>query len=97
MIALGRIASLFLYQPFPNLQFSPICLVLKHEPKSVRLNHHPKGGSVNNFTDRAWCQIHDASLDKALSMTVSVGRGAWLARLISSLSFGFSQFLQMNF
>ena len=55
----------------------------KHEPNSFWLIHHlsfPEGGSINDFIDRAQCQVHYASFDKAVSMTVNVGRGAWLAK-----------------
>ena len=71
-IALGRIASPFPHWPLPNLQCSQIGLVPKHEPNSFWLIHHlsfPEGGSINDFIDRAQCQVHYASFDKAVSMS----------------------------
>ena len=33
------------------------------------------------------CQVHYASFDKAVSMTVNVGRGAWLAKSVIRSAF----------
>ena len=82
-LSLGRVAGPFVDRPLPNLQCSPIGLVPKHEPNSFRLIHHlsfPHGGSINDFIDREQCQVHYASFDKAVSIAVSAGHGAWLAK-----------------
>lgn len=69
-IILGRVAGPFDGPPFPNLGLSPLGLVPKKEPGSVRLIHNlslPKGCSVNAGIDPELCSVSYTSFDKAIA------------------------------
>lgn len=79
---LGRVAGPFSSRPFPTLTVSPLDLVPKKDG-DLRVIHHlsyPENDSVNYFIDHAWCAVQYASVDDAMYMIHSLGKGALLAK-----------------
>ncbi len=82
-VKLGRIAGPFKTKPLPNLRISPIGLVPKAEPGKVRMIHHlsyPRGDSLNDGIDRAYCSVQYTQFDEAVHTVVGVGQGALMAK-----------------
>ncbi len=82
-VKLGRIAGPFKEKPLPNLRVSPIGLVPKAEPGKFRMIHHlsyPRGDSINDGIDRAYCAVQYTQFDEAIHTVVRVGQGALMAK-----------------
>ncbi len=82
-IKLGRIQGPFKEKPFDNLIISPIGLVPKAQEGKYRMIHHlsyPDGNSVNDGIDRDYCTVQYASFDTAVSIVVTAGIGAAMAK-----------------
>jgi hypothetical protein len=79
----GRIEGPFVSPPFQNFQISPIGIVPKKEQGQFRLIHHlsfPENSSINDFIPDQFSRVHYASLDDAIDIIVSLGRGCLLAK-----------------
>ena len=81
-IAKGRIAGPFTKNPFPNIHFSPLGLVPKKDG-NFRLIHHlsyPEGGSVNDGIPVEYTKVHYQTLDDAIRIIQTLGRGCLMAK-----------------
>lgn len=79
----GRVVGPFASLPLPNLQVSPLGLVPKKVPGEFRLIHHlsfPEGSSVNDRIPAELCSVRYTSVDQAVSMVRSCGKGALMAK-----------------
>lgn len=73
-----RIAGPFVSHPFDNLQISPIGIVPKKNP----VNHlsFPEKKSINDHIPDTFCTVQYATLDDAVKIIVSLGKGCLLAK-----------------
>lgn len=78
-----RIVGPFVTLPFDNLQISPIGIVPKKEKGQFRLIHHlsfPENSSINDFIPEVFTKVHYATLDDAMNIIVSLGKGCLIAK-----------------
>jgi len=76
----GRIAGPFVSRPLPTLRISPLGLVPKKDG-DFRVIHHlsyPALSSVNDFIDESSTSVKYSSIDDAVEMIQSLGKGAKL-------------------
>ena len=89
-VSKGRIAGPYMQAPLPLLHISPLGVVPKKDPGSYRLIHHlshPKGESVNDHIPDEVAKVTYQTIDTAIMLIKSVGRGAFLAKTDVSEAF----------
>ena len=84
-VALGRVADPFSTPPFPNLQVSPIGLVLKKHSTKFRTIFHlslPKSGvtSINYSISKEDHSLQYITTDNAIERILRHGRGCFLPK-----------------
>lgn len=73
----------FVTLPFDYLQISPFGIVPKKEEGQFRLIHHlsfPANSSINHFIPEVFTKVHYATLDDAMNIIVSLGKGCLIAK-----------------
>ncbi|XP_077977132.1 uncharacterized protein LOC144432735 [Glandiceps talaboti] len=79
----GRLAGPFLSPPFPVFRVSPLGVVPKKDPNEFRLIHHlsyPAGSSVNDGIPHKFASVQYATVDRAIEIIKTLGRGCFLAK-----------------
>ena len=79
----GRVAGPFSQVPLPHFVTSPIGLHPKKEPGQFRLIHdssQPSGKSVNDGIARDKASVKYQTVEDAVKLIVSAGRGSYLAK-----------------
>ena len=86
----GRIAGPFQQPPFPDFHISPLGVVPKKDPGTYRLIHHlshPKGVSVNDHIPDEVVKVRYQTIDTAIHLIKTAGKGAFLAKTDVSEAF----------
>ena len=81
-VALGRFAGPFVRSPIPELRISPVGLVQKSDGGCRLITHlsHPDGDSVNDGISDDLSSVSYTSFDTVVTMIMSLGKGAELAK-----------------
>ena len=82
-LSLNRIAGPFPSPPFKNFITSPLGLIPKRNSPDFRLIHDlsfPHDNSVNSHIDKALTSVYYQTLDDCVSVILSLGRGALVAK-----------------
>ena len=83
-VELGRIVGPFDNPPFPIFRCSPMGIVPKKTPGKFRTIldlSSPRGYSVNEFISKEDFSLSYVSVDKAIDMIMSLGRGCYLSKI----------------
>ena len=81
--AAGRILGPFHSRPLKNLRCSSIGIVPKKNNKWRMIMHlsAPAGNSINDFISKDDFSLHYTSIDDAVKILLSLGRGARMAKV----------------
>lgn len=79
----GRIVGPFDEPPFETFRVSPLGIVPKKLPGEFRLIHHlsyPEGSSVNDGIPKELATVRYATIDDAVRLIKTIGKGCFLAK-----------------
>ena len=79
----GRIVGPFDVPPFDPFRVSPLGIIPKKSPGEFRLIHHlsyPAGSSVNDGIPKELATVRYATIDDAIRLIKSLGKGCFLAK-----------------
>ena len=79
----GRIVGPFDVPPFDPFRVSPLGIIPKKSPGEFRLIHHlsyPAGSSVNDGIPKELATMRYATIDDAIRLIKSLGKGCFLAK-----------------
>ena len=79
----GRIVGPFDVPPFHPFRVSPLGIISKKSPGEFRLIHHlsyPAGSSVNDGIPKELATVRYATIDDAIRLIKSLGKGCFLAK-----------------
>jgi len=82
-ILAGRIVGPLDKPPFKSFRISPLGIVPKRAPGEFHLIHHlsyPSGFSVNDGIPKELASVHYATIDDAVKLIMSLGKGSFLAK-----------------
>ena len=94
-INLGRVAGPYPSPPLPNFQCHPVGVVPKKYSSDWRTIYHlsyPQGNSINDHIPKDPYSLSYVRVDDAINIIQSLGRGTFMANLISNQPFAWSQF-----
>ena len=78
-----RIAGPYSSPPYHNLRCSGLGVIPKNDGTWRIINHlsAPQGSSINDYIDPLECSLHYCTIDEAIHICQSLGRGALMAKV----------------